>query len=542
MRRPGSRSPTERRVAPAALLAALLAGGAARADDCPDVGAALQQAESDVLAYYLQDAQTALDRVVEGLGCSGPVDPTVHRRYWQAQGMLWSFQGDARWEAAIRASRARGEGWNEDYGEGPERERWVAAAEEPAGEPVTVELRNHTAEVRLWVDGVSTEPPLSLPPGLYLIQGGAAEDAIAFARAFTAESGAVLTVPSGGAPTRPEPVQPEPVVPVPVEPEPVVPEPVEPEPVADDVTSRCEKGQSDACIALFEETRDRTVLQRDCDRRSEASCLKLAEVDPYQADIWLWRACDVGSQAACARVVDEVRDPTQRQRALLRGCQLGETSLCVPARRKARGWTDRYRAHEVACEQGLGAECWRLGRAQLRHKGRFDALADGSTWLEEAKGLDYRAFRPVRLGVAAGAPFLVAPTLELVAPLGSIAAGVDMEAMLLPASVMDGVESLWLAGGIRVYGRRLGEGAYLRLGGHSVRRLFPDDLQPGGVRLAGGEGVHVRVGVRERLGGVWTGFEVGAGSVSWPGFHEEMKDAVGFSMLPFAAVSFGVSP
>lgn len=205
--------------------------------DCPDPAAVLRGVEQDTLDVYLADAQVGLGRVLEALACSGPVEPALHRRYFQAQAMIWAFQPEeARDEAQIRAallaSRLREQVWGEEtWGAAvPEHAVWEGLLPSEA-DPVPLEVRGRAEDEKLWVDGQPTEVPAWVSPGMHLLQVGR-PDAMRVARTIDVTGPVTVRIPRRPAPA-PEPVAAPDPTPV-EEPEPVAePEPapvVEPEP------------------------------------------------------------------------------------------------------------------------------------------------------------------------------------------------------------------------------------------------------------------------------------------------------------------------
>jgi len=180
--------------------------------ECPEVDAKLAAAESDLVSYFLADAQRALGEVVEGLGCGEPVSAEHLARYWQAQAMIWDFQEDPRADSAFVASKRRGtDFFNADYG-AKSRAKWEAVelVETPLN-PVVV--RGMASDDRVWVDGVEQSEPVAAP-GLHLIQVG--PELARFSRAvdmpLTGEL--VVSIPLAASPPEPVPV-PLPAAPAP---------------------------------------------------------------------------------------------------------------------------------------------------------------------------------------------------------------------------------------------------------------------------------------------------------------------------------------
>ncbi|MCB9679200.1 MAG: hypothetical protein H6737_29120 [Alphaproteobacteria bacterium] len=190
--------------------------------DCPDIDAQIRSAESDLLSYFLADAQKALGAAVEGMACGEPLSAEQVARYWQAQAMIWSFQEDERAASAFAASKARGaDHFNDDYGS-KYRAIWEAAAV-PSGAANPLVVRGIGDDEKVWIDGVLAGDPAA-SAGLHLVQIGGASPRFARAVEFPASGSLTLSVP---APTAPEPV----VAPVPVVVEPD-PDP-QPEPKPD---------------------------------------------------------------------------------------------------------------------------------------------------------------------------------------------------------------------------------------------------------------------------------------------------------------------
>ncbi|MEZ4317333.1 MAG: hypothetical protein R3F61_07505 [Myxococcota bacterium] len=201
--------------------------------ECPEVDTALRSAESDLLSFFLADAQRALGTAVDGMACGDPVTPVQVSRYFQAQAMIWSFEEDPRADRAFAASKLGDpEYFNGDYG-AEYRARWESAAS-PSGASADLVLRGRGDGEDVWLDGVVLKK-LRAPVGMHLVQVG--EGAPRYARAIeVSEDGALtLSLPAAPvtAPVAPAPVPepaPDPVAPGPV-PEPA-PDPVAPKPVA----------------------------------------------------------------------------------------------------------------------------------------------------------------------------------------------------------------------------------------------------------------------------------------------------------------------
>lgn len=180
------------RILPHLLIACLVAGPAGAAE-CPDPGAELQSVESDIVSFFLSDAETSLVAAVDAFACSRPATTEEVARLLLAKGMILRLQEDLDGSSHAFAS-ARGidpRTFNEDYGDGA-RVAWEAAAA-PEGKPARVDLRNLGAAEKAWVDGAPAAAiPLVMNPGLHLLQAGG--DVPRFARLMDVEAGQELTV------------------------------------------------------------------------------------------------------------------------------------------------------------------------------------------------------------------------------------------------------------------------------------------------------------------------------------------------------------
>ena len=193
----------------------LIGPGASAA--CPDIDASLGSAEQDVVAYFLADAQTALDQAVEGFGCAAGT-ARQRARYWQTQAVVWSFEGDGRAESGLAAAKREDPDWFfEDFGEDL-RTQWQDAIL-PSGPAVSLVVKGKSPAERVWVDGTPVEDAVG--PGLHLLQVGVEVPRVA--RVFPAVEGRItIAVPAASADVG---ISPEPTplaVPAPV----VVPGPV----------------------------------------------------------------------------------------------------------------------------------------------------------------------------------------------------------------------------------------------------------------------------------------------------------------------------
>lgn len=135
---------------------------------CPEIDATLRSAESDVVSYFLADAQKALDEAVVGMGC-GAVNSRQLARYWQTQGMVWMFEDDPRVDGAFAASRRDdADYFLADFGEDA-RARWEAARL-PVGDGAPLVLKGMGPSETVWVDGRLLDG--SAPLGLHVVQVG----------------------------------------------------------------------------------------------------------------------------------------------------------------------------------------------------------------------------------------------------------------------------------------------------------------------------------------------------------------------------------
>ena len=137
---------------------------------------ALSAAEIAVRDYFPDEAQEHLDRVVVGLACSGPASAELARRYWIAQGVLWSYAADPGATDAFAASRSVGGPWNPMFGEptatpdpATEYGRWLLAV--PAATERALQV-DGIADPQVWQDGRALAAPFQLFDGLHLLQVG----------------------------------------------------------------------------------------------------------------------------------------------------------------------------------------------------------------------------------------------------------------------------------------------------------------------------------------------------------------------------------
>lgn len=185
--------------------------------------------------YFPDEAQEHLDDVVRRLACSQPVSAEVARRYWIAQGVLWSYGSDPRATEAFVASRGVGGPWNPLFGEptaepdpATEYGRWLLAV--PSATQRSLKLTG-VQQPQVWQDGRRLTEPLKLEDGMHLLQVGLdGQPFHAQVLQVEADVELALTAPSAPAPTqvleapKPSPVAPKPS-PVAPKPAPVAPQP-----------------------------------------------------------------------------------------------------------------------------------------------------------------------------------------------------------------------------------------------------------------------------------------------------------------------------
>jgi hypothetical protein len=177
------------------------------AAECPDRLERLdmvEAAEQKLVEADLVGADLALRSLEKALGCGGLAESELLGRMWLVEGAWLTLQGDAQaatdsWQAAARVAPGR---WVDAYG--PElREAYEAAAREArvVGEPPT-----ETARIELdpplfqWIgalDGVVTQFPARVNPGLHVVQVGPNEDDMRFARVLVAFPSAPSVVVTG---------------------------------------------------------------------------------------------------------------------------------------------------------------------------------------------------------------------------------------------------------------------------------------------------------------------------------------------------------
>lgn len=178
------------------VMAMILALTMVQAVACPDRDALLRRAEEDVSAQFLADAQQTLGEVVEAFACGGPVTSEQHRRYWQAQGVAWSYVGDPRADQALRVSGRRESSWNAElYGAAsPEKEAFdLGPMSGPTSEVV---FRDLGVREVVFVDGEARLPPIELQ-GPHILQVGDATG-VRFATVLLVEGPSTVRLPPPG--------------------------------------------------------------------------------------------------------------------------------------------------------------------------------------------------------------------------------------------------------------------------------------------------------------------------------------------------------
>lgn len=167
----------------------------AHAADCADPVDEVARAEDLVLFADLEGTRSALGRVEQALGCSGPAEPLLLGRMWLVEGALYADSGDVTSAAVSFAAAGRvAPGlWIEALG--PERKKVYDASQPKAPEKsgqVAVDAPPGVTGT-IWVDGLSRTDPLVLPAGVWLIQFGA-DGLASFARIVLVAPDQVLHV------------------------------------------------------------------------------------------------------------------------------------------------------------------------------------------------------------------------------------------------------------------------------------------------------------------------------------------------------------
>lgn len=186
----------------ASLLGASGAAFAQSASGCPDRLGRLDivdQAEQKLVEADLVAADLTLRSLEKALGCGALAESELLARMWLVEGAWLTLQGDPQaavdsWKAAARVAPGR---WVEAYGPSL-REAYEEAAAEPAStEAARIELDPPLFQWIGAVDGVVTQFPARVAPGLHLVQVGPSEDDIRFARVLVAIPSAPSVVVTG---------------------------------------------------------------------------------------------------------------------------------------------------------------------------------------------------------------------------------------------------------------------------------------------------------------------------------------------------------
>jgi hypothetical protein len=169
--------------------------------DCPPIAASLRRAEEDVVAYFIADAETALQQAATGFGCSTTTREELVR-FWLVQAMIWDLAGDERADRALAAARALDpEQFTTDLGQALQT-RWTETPPAALSPAIDLRIRGLRAGDRVLVDGQPASPPTT-PPGLHVVQV-ARGDEIVLGRVLDAEVGDPITVrltDNGASPT-----------------------------------------------------------------------------------------------------------------------------------------------------------------------------------------------------------------------------------------------------------------------------------------------------------------------------------------------------
>jgi len=202
---------------------------------CDDPEALVAEVESAVREARLEDAQGALKRLETSFGCSPFVEASILARMWLAEGVLFYFNGDIE-STKLSFGAARGvapDVWDANYGADLRALYDGVEVEQTKGE---IGLVSPAEGYLISVDGLQTELPVTVGPGLHLVQIGETSAAASFAQIVyvMAEDSLVLNpqLPK----LAPKPVEPaaevvQPAVNTPAQ-DPVAPVVPTPEPVA----------------------------------------------------------------------------------------------------------------------------------------------------------------------------------------------------------------------------------------------------------------------------------------------------------------------
>lgn len=168
---------------------------------CPDLEEAVAAAEEAAAEVRLADAGEALERAEAAMGCTW-AGPVVLARFWNAEGVRATFEGDS--EAArssfAAARRVAPEVFDAAYGS-KLRAAWEGA--QVAEPSATLLLEPAPVRSNALLDGLplTSEP---IPAGLHLVQVGP-EAAPAFGELLLVVPGTLNTVRTGLAEERPAP-------------------------------------------------------------------------------------------------------------------------------------------------------------------------------------------------------------------------------------------------------------------------------------------------------------------------------------------------
>jgi len=146
---------------------------------CDDPEALVAKVETAVGEARLELAQETLKRLEVSFGCSPVVDASLLARMWLAEGVLAYFNGDVE-STKLSFGAARGVApnvWDENYGADLRSIYDGVVVEQIKGE---IRLASPAEGYVISVDGVQTELPISVSPGLHLVQIGSSPVASSF--------------------------------------------------------------------------------------------------------------------------------------------------------------------------------------------------------------------------------------------------------------------------------------------------------------------------------------------------------------------------
>ncbi|MEQ1571756.1 MAG: hypothetical protein ABMA64_39370, partial [Myxococcota bacterium] len=158
----------------------------------------IDAAEQELILTNLDAARQRLRQLEAAFACGTIAESEVLGRLWLAQGAISGLSGkpgDAiePWRSAGRVSAGR---WVAEYGQ-VLRDQYELAIDAPTPEMSTLVLDPPLFRWMGAVDGQVVEFPAQVPAGLHLVQVGADELNVAFARMVVTEPGEEVLVQTG---------------------------------------------------------------------------------------------------------------------------------------------------------------------------------------------------------------------------------------------------------------------------------------------------------------------------------------------------------